>query len=50
VEVVRALMEGGADIDKAKNDGWTPLYIASEEGSCGCGEGPDGGRSRHRQG
>ena len=25
-------MEGGADIDKAADGGYTPLYIASEQG------------------
>ena len=30
VDVVRALMEGGADINKATNDGSTPLQIATE--------------------
>jgi ankyrin repeat protein len=29
LDVVRALMKGGADIEKATNDGETPLYIAS---------------------
>jgi ankyrin repeat protein len=33
VEVVRALVEGEADINKAEEeDGWTPLLIASQEG------------------
>ena len=32
MEVVRVLLEQGADIDKARDDGATPLYIASEEG------------------
>ena len=30
--VVRALIEAGADINKADDDGWTPLYVASENG------------------
>ena len=30
--VVRALIELGADVNKAMNDGWTPLYIADREG------------------
>ena len=29
VEVVRALATAGADINKADNDGWTPLITAS---------------------
>ena len=32
MDVVRVLVEQGADINKAKNDGATPLYIASEKG------------------
>ena len=32
VDVVRALVQGGADIDKAKEDGYTPLYVASWKG------------------
>ena len=32
VDVVRALVGRGADINKADNDGWTPLYIASHDG------------------
>ena len=32
MEVVSALLEQGADVDKAKNDGATPLYVASEKG------------------
>jgi ankyrin repeat protein len=31
VEVVRALVEGGADINKADNDGDAPLQIASRK-------------------
>ncbi len=31
-EVVSILLERGADIKKAANDGRTPLYIASEKG------------------
>ncbi len=30
--VVRALIELGADVNKAMDDGWTPLYIADREG------------------
>ena len=30
--VVRALIEAGADINKAKNNGVTPLYIAAQVG------------------
>ena len=30
--VVRALMEFGADINKATDNGWTPLSIAAQEG------------------
>jgi ankyrin repeat protein len=29
VDVLRALVEGGADINKAADDGETPLYVAS---------------------
>ena len=32
MDVVRVLVEQGADIDKAKNDGATPLFIASQNG------------------
>ena len=32
MEVVSILVERGADINKARNDGATPLYIASYEG------------------
>ena len=32
MDVVRALLEQGADIDKARNDGATPLYVASQKG------------------
>ena len=32
MEVVRVLAERGADINKANNDGATPLFIASEKG------------------
>ena len=32
MEVVRILAERGADINKALNDGRTPLYIASKQG------------------
>ena len=32
VDVVRVLLEGGADIDKAIDDGATPLFIASQQG------------------
>jgi ankyrin repeat protein len=30
--VVSAMIEGGADINKAKNNGCTPLHTASENG------------------
>ena len=30
--VVRALIEAGADVNKAKNNGVTPLYIAAQDG------------------
>ena len=29
---MRLLIEAGADLDKANNDGWTPLWIASQNG------------------
>ena len=29
---VQALIEGGADVDKASNDGATPLYMAAQKG------------------
>src|SRR5210317_757594 len=32
LEVVRLLVEGGADLDKADYDGRTPLYVACEKG------------------
>jgi hypothetical protein len=32
VPVVQALLQGGADVDKADDDGCTPLYIASQNG------------------
>ena len=32
MEVVRALLDQGADINKACDDGTTPLYMASQEG------------------
>jgi uncharacterized protein len=32
VPVVQALLQGGADVDKAADDGATPLYVASDEG------------------
>ena len=32
VDVVRVLLEQGADINKAKNNGATPLLIASQNG------------------
>ncbi len=32
MDVVRALMEGGADIDKTMDGGYTPLYVASVQG------------------
>jgi ankyrin repeat protein len=32
VEVARLLIEAGADIDKAKDNGVTPLYVASQNG------------------
>jgi ankyrin repeat protein len=30
--VVRTLIEAGADINKAKDTGATPLFVAAEEG------------------
>ena len=27
--IVRLLVDAGADMDKANNDGWTPLQVAS---------------------
>ena len=30
--VVKALIEGGADVNKADDDGWTPLYTAAANG------------------
>ena len=30
--IVRALMELGADINKARDDGVTPLYIGAQKG------------------
>ncbi len=33
-EVIDALLRGGADVNKAKHDGATPLFIASETGHC----------------
>ena len=30
------LLERGIDVDKGKNDGWTPLYIAASVGDAGC--------------
>ena len=32
VDVVRVLLEHGAEINKAANSGCTPLFIASQEG------------------
>ena len=29
---MRTLMEAGADVNKATDNGWTPLAIAAEEG------------------
>jgi ankyrin repeat protein len=29
---VQALLQGGADVDKARDDGTTPLFIASQQG------------------
>ena len=31
-EIVRALVDAGADIDRGSDDGWTPLMIASQNG------------------
>jgi hypothetical protein len=50
VDVVRALVGRGADIDKANRVWMDPLVHSLTEWPCGGGEGPDGGRSRHRQG
>ena len=44
IEVVRALMEAGADLNQAKESGATPLFIASETGSRGRSEVPCRGR------
>ena len=30
--MVKALIEAGADVNKARNDGWTPLYSAASKG------------------
>jgi ankyrin repeat protein len=30
--VVRALIEAGADVNKARECGWTPIYVAAEQG------------------
>ena len=30
--VVKALIEAGADVNKARDDGWTPLYTAASNG------------------
>jgi ankyrin repeat protein len=32
VPVVQALLQGGADVDKAADDGGTPLHMASQQG------------------
>ena len=32
VDVVRLLLEKGAEVDRAKEDGWTPLLIACQQG------------------
>jgi len=32
LEVVRLLLDAGANVDKADSDGWTPLQIASQKG------------------
>jgi predicted LPLAT superfamily acyltransferase len=33
-DVVEALLRGGADVNKAKKDGTTPLFMASQKGHC----------------
>ncbi len=33
-DVVEALVRGCADVNKASNDGCTPLHIASQNGHC----------------
>ena len=30
--MVRALIEAGADVNKASDDGTTPLYVSTQEG------------------
>ena len=32
LEIVKLLIENGADINKSNNDGWTPLYSAADKG------------------
>ena len=50
MDVARLLIEAGADIDKARDDGCTPLYIASQKGHVEVARAADGGGGRHRQG
>ena len=48
--VVRCLLERGADVNKANNDGQTPLYWASYEWALGGGQGPACSPGRREQG
>ena len=34
-EIVKILLESGADVNKETDDGYTPLYVASEKGELG---------------
>ena len=33
LEVVRALIKAGADVNAKKDDGWTPLHLSAENGT-----------------